>query len=1059
MLGGWLQFGWRLAWQSALAVATSLAMAAPALPGTGGSTPSAVAKATALTVMDAPPASLPLDFPWRSLRVFSVSDSLPNNLVYAIAQDQTGHVYAGLGNGLARYDGIAWQAVPLPGVRGVHAVGALLLGNDGTLWIGDDGDGVFRLDAGKPRAVAGLHGKGRVVYRLVDDGHGGVWAATDGGLAHCSAQRCQQLPALRGRAVRGVARGIGPNGPCLWIGMVSEGLRRFDLDAGGQPHDSGFVLTRADGLPNSIVVDVVQWGGKDGRDLWIATGRGLVRCDGHRIVRYTAAIGFGGSTQAILAGRGRDRGLLFVAQDPGGLAVIREDGSWGLVGPAQGLPDTAAQALGYTERGSAEPLLWIGTARGGLARADPERWQLLDERRNVATRGMTGLGRVRFPDGVDTLWMGSAHGTRRLLPSGWQPVPGLPAGAAAEAMASTSDGSLWVAAGNGLLRLRGDRRDAYTADNSRLPAVFVRLLAVQHDATGDVLWIGTNHGLGRWTQADGLRVVSDPPQLPAQTMITALAVAALGDGPPVPWIGIEQRLLRLQGPHWQSIAATCLRDATVRTLAAHVGARGGELWIGTDGPLVRLRTDGCERRDGIFPVGGIRQIAFDHAGRAWLFGSDGVARLEAAGTRSLAALALTRYGNVDGLLARDFLGDRGVAVDDRGRLWAATTSALQVFDPAPTPKRVHPPQLVWDTTRAGSRASALAAGEELPAELTPLVFSARLLAYGSEERNQYRIQLRGLQSEPQPWTAEHRFEFSRLAPGPYEALLWGRAADGTVVGPLRLPFRVLAPWWQRPWALATWAALLVACGLLISWWRHRALRWRARELAAEVAARTHELAAANRQLEAMARTDALTGLHNRRHATEALPELVRRDDRRRHVGDGARLLLVLLDVDHFKRVNDSHGHAVGDCVLREVASRLREGLRAGDLLVRWGGEEFLVAFDGCDPTHAPGRLMTLLQAVSTAAVATDAGELRISVSAGAAVCTAAGGDDAAATPALDASIARADAALYEAKRGGRDRAVMADATVASAQWRHYPRIPPDPSDAASIDSRVVPPGN
>ena len=592
-----------------LALAThAVAGAATPPPVASASAPSVAVATPALPIADAPPASLPIEFPWRAWRVFSVNDSLPDNLVYAVAQDREGRVYAGLGNGMARYDGASWQRVPLPGVSGVHAVGALLTQADGSLWIGDDGDGVFRLHEGHIDAVSGLDGPGKVVYRFADAGDDGVWAATDGGLAHCTARGCSQLAALRGRGVRGVTRGTGPNGPCLWVGMNNEGLRRFDLAPDGTPHDSGFVLSREGGLPNDSASDVVQWGGKDGRDLWIASGRGLVHYDGQRVVRYTADIGFTGSVQSLLLGRGRDRGLLFAALRPGGLAVIREDGSWGLVGQAQGLPDSAVQALAYTDLGSGDPLLWVGTVDGGLARADPERWQLLDERRDVPARGMTGLGLVRFPDGVETLWMGSARGTYRLMPSGWQPAPGLPEGAAATEMAATSDGSLWVSALNGLWRLRGSQRQEFTVDNSQLPAVFVRLLAVETAASGDVLWMGSNHGLGRWSATDGLQRVVDPPLLPHGAAIGALTVAALGSEAPAPWIGVETRLFQRHGDHWQAMAAECLQDATVTTLVAHEGERGGELWIGTDGPLVRLRADGCERRDGVFPCGGITQI-------------------------------------------------------------------------------------------------------------------------------------------------------------------------------------------------------------------------------------------------------------------------------------------------------------------------------------------------------------------------------------------------------------------------------------------------------------------
>ena len=120
--------------------------------------------------VDAPRASLPLEFPWRAWRLFSSNDHLPNNLAYAIAQDETGEVYAGLGDGLARYDGASWERVALPGVRGVHAVGALLLGADHSLWVGTDGVGVFRVRGGNAEPVPGLSAEAGVVYALAAEG-------------------------------------------------------------------------------------------------------------------------------------------------------------------------------------------------------------------------------------------------------------------------------------------------------------------------------------------------------------------------------------------------------------------------------------------------------------------------------------------------------------------------------------------------------------------------------------------------------------------------------------------------------------------------------------------------------------------------------------------------------------------------------------------------------------------------------------------------------------------------------------------------------------------------
>ncbi|UFN51044.1 PleD family two-component system response regulator [Roseomonas sp. OT10] len=163
-----------------------------------------------------------------------------------------------------------------------------------------------------------------------------------------------------------------------------------------------------------------------------------------------------------------------------------------------------------------------------------------------------------------------------------------------------------------------------------------------------------------------------------------------------------------------------------------------------------------------------------------------------------------------------------------------------------------------------------------------------------------------------------------------------------------------------------------------------------------------------RSLEA-AVTDGLTGLRNRRYATRHLEGLLR--------AGGATVLL--LDVDHFKRVNDTLGHACGDAVLKEVAERLRQHVRAVDVVARYGGEEFLVIMSESTLADMQAVAERLRQAVSREPIRTAEGSLTVTVSIG--------GATAPAGSQLEKLIARADAALYRAKAGGRDRLEVAEA--------------------------------
>jgi diguanylate cyclase (GGDEF)-like protein len=181
------------------------------------------------------------------------------------------------------------------------------------------------------------------------------------------------------------------------------------------------------------------------------------------------------------------------------------------------------------------------------------------------------------------------------------------------------------------------------------------------------------------------------------------------------------------------------------------------------------------------------------------------------------------------------------------------------------------------------------------------------------------------------------------------------------------------------------------------------------DMEARVRSRTLELEAANRELDLQARTDPLTGLFNRRGLSDHLDPALALSAR-----GGRPLSLVVLDVDHFKRVNDRYGHVVGDDVLRHLASTLRERLRSSDLAARVGGEEFVVLLPDTGIAAAEPLAQELIDHVA-ARPHPVCGPLTLS----AGVATHRAGDDAQSV------FRRADRALYAAKSAGRNRVCAA----------------------------------
>ena len=203
--------------------------------------------------------------------------------------------------------------------------------------------------------------------------------------------------------------------------------------------------------------------------------------------------------------------------------------------------------------------------------------------------------------------------------------------------------------------------------------------------------------------------------------------------------------------------------------------------------------------------------------------------------------------------------------------------------------------------------------------------------------------------------------------------------------------------WLSVGATITWMA--VASGLFVAglvWWGSNLLDRLERE-------REH-----SRRLEATAHTDELTGVGNRRAFDEALAALLAR-----RAKGGSELCLLMIDLDFFKRYNDTHGHLAGDQALRLAGALLRAALRPGDIAARYGGEEFGVLLPGVDASRA---LMVAERLARDFRIA-DWPYEPVTISVGVA--------EAVPGESPQALVARADAALYEAKTAGRDRAAVA----------------------------------
>ena len=964
---------------------------------------------------------------WRAFRSFTSADGLPQNSVLALLQDADGFVYAGTHHGVARYDGRRWQEVPLPTGGRNYAVGALAQTRDSALWFGTDAVGAWRLAHGQATRVR-LPGSDSGINAFWEAPDGRLWIAAYDGLFRCRALQCERIEAFDEAGARSLLGEMVDGRARLWVGTDLEGaveLDGLDLPA---PRRTGRRLGREHGLPNNVALAMARFDG----DLWIGSGRGLARFDGTRLHVYGRENGFPNAMVFALQPYPRADGtqVLLAALRPGGLAEIEADGRWRVIGSQHGLPSNSVHSL-LRERG--RETLWIGTMTAGVARVERDRWALFDERMGLPDRLVVGVG---WLPAMRQLWVGTANGAVRWGDTRFVPLlAGEQAPQLVYDLLDAPDGTRWVAHARGLQRWRRETLELdFSLDASALPAVATDRLALRRGAQGFELFAATGHGMARWTERGGLQRVDDLPGIEPGTAIRAFATRE-EKTQDVLWVATSAGVVRRDDAGWQPVQAACLEDNDVFGLALEPSPAPETVWLATRGGLYTRTPDGrCIAWPGADALGALTHVNM-HGDEAWVFGARGVLRLRRDGAPTQAGRF---YGAEAGLVSPEIAMS---AIDDRGRVFGATAAGLAAFDPADTTREAtqrseaaaaqssavapasvtgapiaganrattKPAPLRWLKTVHGAAHASLAIHQILPHDDSSARFEWSLLSFDREHAVRYRWRLQGLDADFTDWSTQSAATYARLPPGQYLMRVEARDADGVAAAPLALPFAVDAPWWLRPWAIAIGALLLIATGLALGRARSRATQRRAQALEAEVAARTSELAAANARLAQAAVTDPLTGLKNRRYFALAAAEEAERTMRG---PPHQALLVVLLDIDHFKRINDQHGHAAGDAVLVETAARLQREARAGDIVLRWGGEEFLLLMRDVERASAPALLRRLLEALAREPMH----GLPITASLGA-VCFSPVSD----RRTLEHAIARADAALYRAKREGRDR--------------------------------------
>jgi diguanylate cyclase (GGDEF)-like protein len=532
---------------------------------------------------------------------------------------------------------------------------------------------------------------------------------------------------------------------------------------------------------------------------------------------------------------------------------------------------------------------------------------------------------------------------------------------------------------------RVDRRAALDA--------YIEQMQLGGDGT---LWIASTEGL--FTLATRGETTGHPQAFPSAAL-QGTTVSSLAFGPDgAVWAAGREGLVRIL--HGK---ATRIRLPGRRaSLSVVARAPDGTLWLAGSMPgLLQIRVTGSTTvvlRSLARPQLAsdlVEFLGFDQAGRLWVGTDNGVNVVDGK-----KILAISRR---DGLIWNVCSGNSFYA-DRNGSIWIGTSLGVaHLLDPEGA---LHRGPFAARVETAEYKGQPLRRGGRLPWNGGPLVVNFTGLTFVDNSSLVYHYTLNGPVSD----AARTRQPFARfedLPPGRYVLQVVAEDPGHKVYSsPAVLSFRLAPPWWRTPYFFACVGVVFAALLRLLWRWRHMALLRRQQRLEALVATRTYEL-------QQMAMYDGLTGLRNRKAIFAVLETAFGRAR-----ASGERLSIALLDIDHFKQVNDTFGHLAGDAVLLQTAQRLSRAVRTTDTVGRYGGEEFLIVFREADLPMDEERCESLRQAVCSEPVQWNQQPVIVTCSIGVASMMS-------RAETMTELLARADRALYRAKTLGRDRVEVA----------------------------------
>jgi diguanylate cyclase (GGDEF)-like protein len=962
------------------------------------------------------------------------TSELSNPVIQALGQDPSGLLWVGTAAGLASYDGYQFRSfVPTsngPRTQPAPDIVKMLIDPQGGLWLGTASSGLLRFDFASEAFRAwrtdstGRAGPRSVTIWALAQAGARVWIGGDGGLDRFDPRtnaftRVELVQSGTQPVVRSL---LVDRSGTLWIGtdrgLFYRPLHSADVHA--------FMFPGANGaIPRQPVWSLYE--DSDGR-LWAGSFDSVFAID--RAGRLDALFRSSRDLASIAPGLERaitefSHGIMWIGSSQGGVSIIdlATRRVRRLAGNQSGPGELGADVVWQWLRDRAGAV-WVAGYNGGLFLHNPLARGIYTL---PADRPETGLNntqaRAVAAEGQH-LWVGGLDGSLVAVDPERGRLAKLHLPKTPTALTSAVDGSLWIGTQTGLCRLRQGSVTCPAGPDDVRASWVMAVLDTPH-----TLWVGTQTGLVAQDKSGGaVAVYRAGPRSSglSNSFITALSRDRAGRL----WIGTINGLNQIDTRSGRLVPiqlapGSSLQSGFIESIAED---KYGRIWVGTYGiPSMRLQDSArgfvvrhIGRGDGL--PESVDGLASDASSRLWASLDNpggGIALID-----SDARAAVRVLGPPEGVSIDQYAVGAVTRAND-GTIFFGGLKGVTVIAPGAVPASPeNAPPLVATALQLGRRSvpafgvNHAGASVELPSGAREITLEFAALDYTAPQALRYAYKLEGFDRDWISADATHRIAtYTNLPPGDYTLEVRNTNQLGVWSGRvLKLRVHALPAWYEAIWFRALLVILLVAALVGLHGMRIALLRRRQRELEGIVRDRTRELEAANVKLEEMSLTDPLTGLRNRRFLTQHVETDVAaalRDP------TNASLHFFMVDIDHFKAVNDEFGHRAGDLVLMQMRERLREVFRESDMVVRWGGEEFLAIARGGNWGIAIEIAERIRRAVSDRAFSLDgSSSLAKSASIGFATFPFVASQPRAIS--WSQVVELADRGLYMAKNGGRN---------------------------------------